>query len=125
MLKEDRKKIGIILIVVGIPLLLLLYSYFYFLIPLICIGLYFIIPPKEPGLKNEADRKKVIRGIGLGMLVVSLICLIGGIWFGSFSNWTGSLAAYGWLIPIIFGIILMVIGCVVVLFSLIKSSINS
>ncbi|MHA2268894.1 MAG: hypothetical protein ACXAB8_13945 [Promethearchaeota archaeon] len=95
MLKEDRKKIGIILIVVGIPLLLLLYSYFYFLIPLICIGLYFIIPPKEPG------------------------------WFGSFSNWTGSLAAYGWLIPIIFGIILMVIGCVVVLFSLIKSSINS
>jgi archaellum biogenesis protein FlaJ (TadC family) len=115
---EDRQKIGVVLIVGGIIPFLLNFSIILYIFPLICIGLYLIIPPKEPkeaGLKNDTGRKRVIRGIGIGMVVVGVICLIGGIWFGNFSNWTGSLAAYGWLFPIVIGIILIVIGLIIIL----------
>lgn len=102
---ENRQKIGLVLFIVGIPLVFWLIGFL-----LICIGIYFIIPPKEPGLKNDIARKRVIRGIGIGMLFVGLICLIGGIAYWTFLDWTNSLASIGAFYWIIIGVILVVIG---------------
>ena len=112
---EDRQKIGVFLIVVGIPLL----YYIIVGLPLILMGIILLKPQKKPGSGDEREqRRKTVLGFGIGVLVTGLIFLIGGILFGVYSKWTGSLAAFGWLIPIIIGVILVVIGPLITVVSL-------
>jgi len=112
---EDRQKVGVFLIVVGIPLL----YYIIVGLPLVSIGIYLLRPQKEPGKRDaREERRRVVRGFGVGVLIAGLIFLIGGILYGAFTNWTRSLAALGWLIPIIIGIILVGIGPIIIVVSL-------
>jgi len=57
---------------------------------------------------------KVRRRIGLGMLFVGVILIIIAVVYGTMINWSTSMAAIGWLYPLVVGIILMIIGLIAV-----------
>jgi hypothetical protein len=106
-----QKLIGLILILVGIPLLYIIVGF-----PFICLGLSFIITPKTPGWENDIVRVKKRKVRGLVILIVGLICLIGGIMLGISTNWTSSMSAYGYLLLIPTGILFAITGLVLVIY---------
>jgi len=101
---------------VGIPLLVYLIG-----IILICVGLFFIKPPKVFGWKQDVELVKksikMFQRVGLLLLIIGLLIILICVRGWILLNWNQSLGMgdlHLWIVPLLLfltiGIILLIIG---------------
>jgi hypothetical protein len=111
---QKRRVIGLVLIIIGLPLLVAIIGIF-----LICFGLYFMKPPKAPGWKDDREqvKKSSTRWFITGTLIVLLSCIVIGFDLTFMKSWTGKLYRGGFtgLLSILFTVI-YTFGVIVILY---------